>query len=154
MKKAKNIVLLIGIIFNSLYILLQLFRFVYDCVTVVLRFGFDNLRYFIYNDFFSSLITFALMILPVILLILNLKNKAGKVLPIISAVMCGVVSLSIIFSLVTPAIPQYLIYSKLGFIDTYFTIILSFITSGGILYFIGFVLLTVGSILSLIKSKE
>ena len=54
MKKAKNIVLLIGIIFNLLYILLQLFRFVYDCVTVVLKFGFGNLRYFVYNDFFQA----------------------------------------------------------------------------------------------------
>jgi hypothetical protein len=154
MKKAKHIVLLIGIIFNLLYILLQLFRFVYDCVTVVLQFGFDNLRYFVYNDFFPSLIAIALMILPVLLLILNLKNKAGKVLPIISAAMCGGVSLSILFSLVTPAIPQYLIYSKLNLIDTYFTSILHFITSGGILLFTGFALLTVGSIMSLIKSKE
>lgn len=154
MKKAKNIVLLIGIIFNLLYILLRLFRFVCDCVTVVLQFGFDNLRYFIYNDFFPSLITIALMILPVILLVLNLKNKAGKVLPIISAAMCGGVSLSILFSSATPAIPQYLIYSKLNLIDTHFISILHFITSGGILLFTGFALLTVGSIMSLIKSKE
>ncbi|MBE6779502.1 MAG: hypothetical protein E7545_00850 [Ruminococcaceae bacterium] len=154
MKKAKNIVLLIGIILNLLYILLQLFRFVYDCVTVVLQFGFDNLRYFVYNDFFPSLITVAIMLLPVILLILNLKNKAGKVLPIISAVMCGAIALWMVFSFITPAIPQYLIYSKLGLVDTYFTIILHFITSGGILLFTGFALLTVGSIMSLIKSKE
>ena len=154
MKKAKNIILLSGIIFNLLYIVLQLFRFVYDCVTVVLKFGFDNLRYFVYNDFFPSLITIALMILPVLLLISNLKNKAGKVLPIISAVMCGAIALVMVFSFVTPAIPQYLIYSKLGLVDTYFTIILHFITSGGILLFTGFALLTVGSIMSLIKSKE
>ncbi|MBQ3058194.1 MAG: hypothetical protein IJD00_04510 [Clostridia bacterium] len=120
----------------------------------MLQFGFDNLRYFIYNDFFPSLITIALMILPVILLVLNLKNKAGKVLPIISAAMCGGVSLSILFSSATPAIPQYLIYSKLNLIDTHFISILHFITSGGILLFTGFALLTVGSIMSLIKSKE
>ncbi|MBR5222823.1 MAG: hypothetical protein IKV81_01485 [Clostridia bacterium] len=150
MKKAKNIVLLIGIICNLLYILLQIFKFVYHCITILPPI---NLKYFIIGDFVPILITIAILILPVILLIRNLKNKTGKVLPIISAMMCGVVSLLILFSLLTPAIPQYLIYSKLGLIDTYLTIILSFITNGGILVLAGFVLLIVGSVMSTFKPK-
>ena len=150
MKKAKNIVLLIGIICNLLYILLQIFKFVYHCITILPPI---NLKYFIIGDFVPILITIAILILPVILLIRNLKNKTGKVLPIISAMMCGVVGLSILFSLLTPAIPQYLIYSKLGLIDTYLTIILSFITNGGILVLAGFVLLIVGSVMSIFKPK-
>ena len=153
MKKAKNIVLLIGIILNSLYILLRLFKFVYDSVTVVPTFSIP-IKYFATRDLVPILILLALIILPVVLLVLNLKNKSGKVLPIISAVMCGAIALVMVFSFVTPAIPQYLIYSKLGLVDTYFTIILHFITSGGILLFTGFALLTIGSIISLIKSKE
>lgn len=153
MKKAQNIVLLIGIICNLLYILLQLAGFVYQCFTILPQWGIDNLKYSIYNYFYPSLITIALMVLPAILLIRNLKNKTGKVLPIISAMMCGVVSLSILFSLLTPAIPQYLIYSKLGLINTYLTIILSFITNGGILVLAGFVLLIVGSVMSIFKPK-
>lgn len=150
MKKAKNIVLLIGIICNLLYILLQIFKFVYHCITILPPI---NLKYFIIGDFVPILITIAILVLPVILLIRNLKNKTGKVLPFISAMMCGVVSLSILFSLLTPAIPQYLIYSKLGLIDTYLTIILSFITNGGILVFAGFILLIVGSVMSIFKPK-
>ena len=150
MKKAKNIVLLIGIICNLLYILLQIFKFVYHCITILPPI---NLKYFIIGDFVPILITIAILILPVILLIRNLKNKTGKVLPIISAMMCGVVGLSILFSLLTPAIPQYLIYSKLGLIDTYLTIILNFITNGGILVLAGFVLLIVGSVMSIFKPK-
>ena len=149
MKKAKNIVLLIGIICNLLYILLRLAGFVYQCFTILPQWGIDNLKYSIYNYFYPSLITIALMVL----LIRNRKNKTGKVLPIISAMMCGVGSLSILFSLLTPAIPQYLIYSKLGLIDTYLTIILSFITNGGILVFAGFILLIVGSVMSIFKPK-
>ncbi len=154
MKKAKNIVLLIGIILNLVYILSNILKFVYHCVTVVPQIGMNGLRYGINSYILSNIVIVFVMALPTILLFLNLKNKAGKVLPIISAAMCGGVSLSILFSLVTPAIPQYLIYSKLGLIDIYFTIILSFITSGGILLLTGFALLTVGSIMSLIKSKE
>ena len=151
MKKAKNIVLLIGVILNFLFILLQIFKFVYHCITILPPI---NLKYFIIGDFVPILITIAILVLPVILLIRNLKNKTGKVLPIISAMMCGVVSLSILFSLLTPAIPQYLIYSKLGLIDTYLTIILSFITNGGILVLAGFVLLIVGSVMSIFKPKS
>ena len=154
MKKAKNIILLIGIIFNSLYILLQLARFVYQCFTILPQWGFDSLKISIHNYFYPSLTTIALMLLPVVLLVLNLKNKSGKVLPILSAIVCGLISLLILFSSVTPAIPQYLIYSKLRLIDTYFVTILNFFTSGGILLFTGFALLTVGSIMSLIKSEE
>ena len=154
MKKTKNIVLLIGVIFNSLYILLQLARFVYQCFTIVPQTGFGGLKYVIYNDFYPSLITVAIMLLPVILLILNLKNKAGRVLPILSAIVCGLVSALQFFALITPAIPQYLIYSKLHLIETYWVIWINFITDGGILYFLGFVLLTVGSVMSLFKSKE
>ena len=150
MKKAKNIVLLIGIICNLLYILLQIFKFVYHCITILPPI---NLKYFIIGDFVPILITIAILVLPVILLIRNLKNKTGKVLPFISAMMCGVVSLSILFSLLTPAIPQYLIYSKLGLIDTYLTIILSFITNGGILVLAGFILLIAGSVMSIFKPK-
>ena len=150
MKKAKNIVLLIGVILNFLFILLQIFKFVYHCITILPPI---NLKYFIIGDFVPILITIAILVLPVILLIRNLKNKTGKVLPIISAMMCGVGSLSILFSLLTPAIPQYLIYSKLGLIDTYLTIILNFITNGGILVLAGFVLLIVGSVMSIFKPQ-
>ncbi len=156
MKKAKNIVLLIGLICNSIYILLQIMRFGVELFRRIGLFadGLNVLRYLINGLLLPNLLIIVLMILPVILLILNLKNKAGKVLPIISAVMCGVVSLSILFSLATPTIPQYLMYSDLHLIDTYWAYWIGFITDGGILLFLGFALLTVGSIMSLIKIKE
>ena len=150
MKKAKNIVLLIGIICNLLYILLQIFNFVYHCITSLPPI---NLKYFIIGDFVPILITIAILILPAILLIRNLKNKTGKVLPIISSVTVGFMGLLMLFSWMIPTIPQYLIYSKLGLIDTYFIILLNHFTSGGILVFAGFILLTVGSVMSIFKPK-
>ncbi len=154
MRKAKNIILLIGIIFNFLYIFWQLANFVYQCIESLLHTGSDILQYYIYFCFYPSLITIALMLLPVLLLILNLKNKVGKVLPVISAVMCGASALLMVFYFITPSIMQYLVYCKLEIIDSYLMCLIYYIKDGGILLFTGFLLLTVGSIMSRIKSKE
>ena len=150
MKKAKNIIFLIGIIFNLLYIVLQLFKFVCNCITVLPNNDTAYIEYFLMSDLLPILIVLVLMILPMILFILNLKNKVGKVFPIISAITCGSFSLLMLFSAVTPTILQYIIYSKLGLINTYFSSFLHFLDSST---FAGFMLLTVGSIMLLIKSK-
>ena len=84
----------------------------------------------------------------------NLKNKTGTLLPIISIIINSTVLLWVLFLSFTPAIPQYLIYSKLGLIDTYFTVIMRFLESGGLLLVIGHVALIVGSFLSLPKKKK
>ena len=155
MKKTKNVVLLIGIICNLIYILWQIVRFGVESFSHMGLFadGSNVLRYLINGLLLPNLLIMVLMILPMILLIENLKNKSGKIVPIVSAVICGPISLLMLFGLVTPTIPQYLIYSKFALVDTYFVTILNFFTSGGILAFIGFGLLTVGSIMALIKSK-
>lgn len=153
MEKAKNILLVIGVILNLNYVVMQLFKFVYHCVTVLPQ-SESSITYFIFTDLLPALILVALTVLPVILLILNLKNKSTKVLPIISAVLCGLFGLFELFGSVTPAIPKYLIYSELNIVNTHWVYVLGSLQIGGILLFAGFTLLTVGSIMSLIKSKE
>ena len=97
---------------------------------------------------------FLLLIIPVSLLAKNLKTKARTLLPIISIIINSTVLLWVLFLSFTPAIPQYIIYSKLGLIDTYFTVIMRFLESGGLLLVIGHVALIVGSFLSLPKKKK
>ena len=95
-----------------------------------------------------------LMLAPVLLFIRNLKNKTGKALPIISVIInCIILSLRL-FSLFTPAIPQYIIYNKLGLIDTYFVIFISFLSEGGFLFIFGCLSLIIGSVLSLKKAEK
>ena len=153
MKKAKNILLFIGIIFNLGYIAMQLFKFIYHCLTVLPDNDTSNIEYFLISDSLPILMLIILIALPAILLILNLKNKSGRVLPIISAVSCGLFVFLTLFGMVTPVIPQYLIYSKLSVIDTYWTYIVSYIINGGIFQLVGFSAFTVGSIMSAIKPK-
>ncbi|MGN0493338.1 MAG: hypothetical protein ACI4F7_06795, partial [Acutalibacteraceae bacterium] len=87
---------------------------------------------------------------PVLLLIRNLKNKIGKILPIVSIINCV-----ILFCIIsTPAVPQYIIYSKLGLVNIYLTVIMGFLKNGGFLFIIGNLSLITGSILSLPKKER
>ncbi len=64
MKKAKNIVLLIGIILNLVYILSNILKFVYHCVTVVPQIGMNGLRYGINSYILSNIVIVFMMALP------------------------------------------------------------------------------------------
>ncbi len=148
MKKGKNIALLIGIVCNSAVILWSMLKFV---VTLFNTVSGNELKYCFFSYVFPVVIMLSLMIFPVLLLIRNLKNKAGKILPIVSIIINCAILLLLLFNSVTPAIPKYLIYSELTFIDTYFSIILSFLSNGGFLFIIGYLSLITGSVLSLSK---
>ena len=81
-----------------------------------------------------------------------MKNKAGKVLPIISIILNGAVlfyNIAILF--VIPNIPQYLMTNDMGILNLYLTQLLSFLKNGALLSTAGYVLLLVGSALSLSK---
>ena len=151
MKKGKNITLLIGIICNFTIAVWQLMQFIYHSLTVMTE---KNIKYFLNGDILPIAIIFLLMIFPVVLLVHNLKSKTGKVLPIVSIIVNCVVLLWILLFSFTPDIPQYLIISKLGIIDTYLVLIVNFLKSGGLLFIIGYALLIIGSFLSLPKKKK
>jgi len=85
------------------------------------------------------------------LLLCNLKNKNVKILSIVTILVSVIAFAMTLFGSVTPAIPQYLIYSKIGLIDTYFTVLLSFFTSGGFVLLISHLHFIIGGVLSLRK---
>ncbi|MBQ8551101.1 MAG: hypothetical protein IJ426_07175 [Clostridia bacterium] len=151
MKKGKNITLLVGIACVSAVVIWQVIKTIFHYFSFLNE---DGFKYFIAGDISPIVIMFLLLIIPVSLLARNLKNKTGTLLPIISIIINSKVLLWVLFLSFTPAIPQYLIYSKLGLIDTYFTVIMRFLESGGLLLVIGHVALIVGSFLSLPKKKK
>lgn len=151
MKKGKNITLLVGIACVSAVVIWQVIKTIFHYFSILNE---DGFKYFIAWDISPIVIMFLLLIIPVSLLARNLKNKTGTLLPIISIIINSTVLLWVLFLSFTPAIPQYIIYSKLGLIDTYFTVIMGFLESGGLLLVIGHVALIVGSFLSLPKKKK
>lgn len=111
-------------------------------------------KYLFVSDVSPVIIMLLLMIFPVLLFVRNLKNKAGKALPIISIVINSAILFCVLFFSVTPAIPPYLIYSDLGLVDTYFSVIISFLANGGFLFIIGYLSLIIGSVLSMPKKER
>ncbi len=151
MKKSKNVFLLIGIIFVSIILFWSILKFVVHLFHNVSR---DGMFFLVFNDFLPAIIMLFLMAVPVLLFIRNLKNKKGIILPIISIITNCLGFLWVLFCSMTPAIPQYLIYSKLGLIDTYLTAITSFLANGGWLLIVGYLSLTIGSFLSLFQKEK
>lgn len=142
MKKAKNILLAIGIILYIVDIFLNL---------IVSTPWNANSKFLLYSIFVSCASTAVFCILPVLLLILNLKNKYNKVFVITVAILSILIA---VYHLIDPyltAIPEYLIFSKLGLIDTIWVYVF---TRGGILRLIGSIMITIGAILSLKKDND
>ena len=151
MKKGKNITLLVGIACVSATIIWQVIKSIFHYFSILNE---DGLKYFIAWDVSPIVIMLLLLIIPVSLLARNLKNKTGTLLPIISIIINSAVLLWVLFLSFTPAIPQYLIYSKWGLIDTYFTVIMGFLESGGLLFIIGYAAIIIGSFLSFSKNQK
>jgi len=55
---------------------------------------------------------------------------------------------------VLPAIPNYLLFSRLGWIDTHMPLMLPFLTGGAWFMFIGALLIFIGSIIQLFKTRK
>lgn len=148
MKKGKNITLIIGIICIFTFTVWQLIQFVYQSFTVLTE---ENIKYFLIGYILPIAIIILLMIFPVVLLVQNLKNKTGKVLPIVSIIVNCIALLWALFFSLAPAIPQYLILSKMGIIDVF---IVNFLKSGVLLFVIGYAALIIGSFLSFPKNQK
>ncbi|MBR0447024.1 MAG: hypothetical protein IIX28_00955 [Clostridia bacterium] len=151
MKKAKNILLLAGVISCAIYFLWSLVRVLID-----LSFAQDDngVRFVLANQVYPALFWTLLLIFPVLLLVRNLKGKDGKTMPILSITVCAIILVVWLFTALTPAIPQYLVFSKVGLLDTYFVHVLKFMGEGGWLLFDGYVCVFIGSILSLPKRNK
>ncbi len=152
MKKTKNIILLSGLICNSVIISWFLFKFVMQLFDT--ESGSSLFLYSFYSALLPLIEILILTVAPLLLFIRNLKNKTGKVLPIISLTTNGaVLSFAVLFML-TPTILIYLIYSKLGIIDTYFLSVRGSLLEAKELFVSGCLLLITGSILSLFKKEQ
>ena len=151
MKKAKNILLLLGTIYCAVY-------FVWSLVCALLEmFGAqdDSWAMFVqHNELLPALSWLLLLAFPVLLLVCNLKGKEGKVVPILSMTVHMLILVIWLFTALTPAIPQYLVFSKLGLLDTCFVHVIKFMGEGGWLLFIGYVYVFIGSVLSLPKRNK
>lgn len=141
MKKRKNILLLIGICFYVLSMLLE----------ILIKITKDLSPYQINVILLYVLVTLLHIALPTILLILNLKNKFNKVFTIIVATLSALLSVYLLIDPYLRAIPEYLILSKLGLIDTIWVYILP---RSGILSLISSLMITVGSVLSIEKKNN
>lgn len=139
MKKAKNILLLSGV---CLYVFNQIF----DLWCIVPQ-NDEITKYTISTVVFVVINILLCCSCPTILLFLNLKGKRSKVFAIIISILSVLSAICIVINGIS-TVPQYLILSKLGFIDTYLIYLLP---SGGL---ISFILITVGAILSCKENKE
>lgn len=151
MKKGKNITLLIGIACILTVVLWKAIEFVFNCSSIIKE---DSFKYSMILDKLPILIIFLFLIIPVILLIRNLKNKTGKLIPIISIIVNSIVLFWVFFFSFSPDIPRYITINEFGLIDIYFKIIMQFLESGGLLLVVGYVALIIGSSLSLLKNKQ
>lgn len=151
MKKAKNILLLTGIISCAIYFVWSLVRVVIDLSLVQDE---NGVIFVLANQLFPALFWTLLLIFPVLLLVRNLQEKDGKVMPILSTSVYAAILAVWFFTALTPAIPQYLIFSKIGLVDTYFIHVLIYMGEGGWLLFAGMAGVFIGSILSLPKRNK
>ena len=151
MKKGKNITLLIGIACAFAYVLFLVIQATFYYGSIVDKLGYLST---ITSYILPFVIAVALLVFPTVLFVRNLKNKTGKVLPIVSAIISCVALFGGLYFSVVPAIPHYLILIELGLIDTYLQMIVNFLKNGGILFITGYVLLITGSFLSFPKKKK
>ena len=151
MKKGKNITLLIGIACAFAYVLFWVIQATFYYGSIVDKLGYLRA---ITSYILSFVIAVALLVFPTVLLVRNLKNKTGKVLPIVSAIISCVALFGGLYFSVVRAIPHYLILNELELIVAYLQMIVNSLKNGGILFIIGYVLLIIGSFLSFPKKKK
>lgn len=147
MKKAKNVLLLTGICLYAINVVLELFIFLPN----ISSFAKSIIPYVITSIFICVLKIAIVVMLPTILLCLNLKDKFSKIFTIIVVILSALSNVYLLIDPYLSAIPQYLILSKLGLVDTWFIYLLS---GNGILCLISSILITIGAIMSCKKSKS
>ena len=115
----------------------------------------DNLLvFYVFNELIPALSVLLLVVLPILLLVRNLMNKSGKILPIIAMAVNAVFMIMSIVNLPLPAIYRYILWSTLGVVDTTVGVVMMN-WCGSVILLAGYVLTVSGSILSLLdRSKK
>jgi hypothetical protein len=148
MKKAKNIILLIGICMIALSAVL----ITYDFFSSLDYTSMDAEHNFYSYQLPMTAIS-ALLVLPILLFVRNLMGKTRKVLPIVSIAVNSVIFAMVAGSLFAESVSQYVITNEIGLTDNFADYVLNFTTNSTALIVVSLVLIIVGSALSLIKKK-
>ena len=151
MKKAKNILLLVANMYFVVYFVRAMARFFIELSSAQDE---GQMIFIVTNRLYPALVLLLLLVLPVWVLVRNLKGKQGKVIPILSITVYSVLLAQWLFTACAPAVPQYLVYSKLGLIDTYCIHVMFFLGEGGWWFLAGYLCVIIGSVLSLPKRQK
>lgn len=138
MKKGKNIVLLLGIIFVVVQLLLNVFTTNFRTISgfnVALLGG-------------SVLFYFVILIFPILTLRLDQKNKCNRKMAVTAVITCSLCLLLDVLTIVA-YLPKYIILSNVGHVS----IVVSHIISAWV-GIVGIILLIVGSTLSVHKKEQ
>lgn len=138
MKKGKNVVLLLGIIFMAVQLLINVVRTNFRTIS-----GFNLALLGC-----SVLFYFAILIFPILTLRLNLKNKCSRKMAITAVITCSLCLLLDVLTIVAN-LPQSIILANIGYVSIVMLHIMS--AFAGI---VGILLLIVGSALSARKKEE
>ena len=147
MRESKNALLFTGIWIYVLYGIYDfLFRIPHSYTSDIQ----PLYSYIVLSAIFSAI---AYIVLPVFLLVLNLKNKSNKLFSIAVAIF-SIIS-AIMVAIKFDPILSYLIISKLGLIDTYWQyLFFEILPKRGLVGIISFILITIGAILSIKKKNS
>ena len=151
MKKANNILLLLGICLYMVNVCLGCYTFLPNNVDELSK---PQILYVINSTIISFLSGLIVVALPIILLCVNLKRKYSKVFTIIVTIFSALPTIYLLIDPYLIAVPEYLIYSKLGILDTYLVYLLP---GGGLLRSISIIslsMITIGAILSIKKEQK
>jgi hypothetical protein len=148
MKKAKNIILLIGIYMIALSAVLITYNFFSS-----LDFTSMDAEHNFYSYQLPMTAISALLVLPILLFVRNLMGKTRKVLPIVSIAVNSVIFAMVAGSSFAASVSQYVITNEIGLTDNFADYALNFVTNSTALIVVSLVLIIVGSALSLIKKK-
>ena len=111
-------------------------------------------RYVLNSILFIVLELCVASVCPALLLVNNLRGKVGKVLPIVTIVITVIVMALALISALPMPIPQYLMISALGLIDTYGVMLFHYLANGGLCYLLGGGCVIVGCIITLCDNKK
>lgn len=110
--------------------------------------------YIIISVLIPFLVGLLMVTLPIILLCVNIMGKYSKVFTIIVTIFSALPTIYLLIDPYLVAVPEYLIYSKLGILDTYLVYLLP---GGGLLRSISIIslsMITIGAILPIKKENN
>ena len=160
MKPAVRILAILGLCHYGLGLLSNIFNSFFDIFSRLPQSADleNHSRYFLNSIILTSVSVLVQLIIGALLGFFTLKflkNPLRKKVVGLAIVSAAIMLWNIIFTALsfTPAIPQYLILSKMGLIDTYIAYLLPILKNGTPLMFTGALLILIGSLMEIFKKR-